>query len=76
MRFVVSNACNDRGRSILRSEDLDEGVFVSYSLFADFAVVKVLADYALVSDSDNGTHATTVAGNSGVLNQNAFRVGC
>jgi len=48
--------------------DLEEWVLVTEAFFAGFAVVKVSADAALVTDSLDGHSIASVTGNTGVCN--------
>jgi hypothetical protein len=65
----IVNDSSDNGSGFLFGlEDLNEGVLMAKSFFADFAVVEVLADATLVSDSTDGTDPAAVTGNIQMLN--------
>jgi hypothetical protein len=56
---------HDVGSATLLS-DLEERMFVSEAFFACFAIVKVSADAALVTDSLDGHSIASVTGDTGV----------
>jgi hypothetical protein len=54
-------------RGIPRLHDFEHGVIVASSLLTHLAEVEVLADRALVSDTDDRLHAASIADHSTVL---------
>lgn len=66
--FFFKNTSDDSSRDIFRLLDLNERMLVANSLLTDFTVVKVFADAALVSDSDDWAHTASVANNVNMLN--------
>jgi hypothetical protein len=58
--LIFVDTCDDGCWSIFWSNNLDEWVLMTESLFADITVVKVLADAALVSNSNDRMYTTTI----------------
>jgi Na+-translocating ferredoxin:NAD+ oxidoreductase RnfE subunit len=71
--FFVKHSNHD-SRSTTWISDLEEGVFVTQIVFAFGAVVEVLADCTLVSDTNNRIHSAAIALDSGVFNKWLLRL--
>lgn len=72
--LILMNSSNDSFGSIFRFVYFDERMFMIYSLFADFTEVKILANAAFVSNTNDWACSTAVASHILMLNKEASKL--